>query len=365
MADLGTNVRYIKGIGEARAAALEKLGITTLGDLIAYFPRGYEDRTQVRPIRELTAGESVCVRGMVAADLTAYRISGGRTIAKTRVVDDSGSLDLVFFNMEHRRDALHQGDVCVFFGKVEDNLRRKQMINPLFEPEGRQQVTGRIMPIYPLTAGVTQGLMARAARQGLDACRELLPDVLPDEVRREHRLCYINYAYENVHFPDSPEALTQARRRLAFEELFLLTCGLRLLRSRREDVSGPACRKVSMDPFYNALPFTLTDAQRRAVEDAIGDMTAGRPMNRLCQGDVGSGKTMVAAACIWFAAQSGWQSALMAPTEILARQHFETLSPLMARLGLTCALLTGSTRVREWRDWPPVPSTCASVPTPC
>ena len=169
-------------------------------------------------------------------------------------------------------------------------------------------------------------------------------------LRREHRLCYINYAYENVHFPDSPEALTQARRRLAFEELFLLTCGLRLLRSRREDVSGPACRKVSMDPFYNALPFTLTDAQRRAVEDAIGDMTAGRPMNRLCQGDVGSGKTMVAAACIWFAAQSGWQSALMAPTEILARQHFETLSPLMARLGLTCALLTGSTRARERRE---------------
>ena len=161
----------------------------------------------------------------------------------------------------------------------------------------------------------------------------VLPDVLPDEVRREHRLCYINYAYEIVHFPDSPEALTQARRRLAFEELFLLTCGLRLLRSRREDVFGPVCRKVSMDLFYNALPFTLTDAQRRAVEDTIGDMTAGRPMNRLCQGDVGSGKTMVAAACIWFAAQSGWQSALMAPTEILARQHFETLSPLMARLG--------------------------------
>ena len=255
MADLGTNVRYIKGIGEARAAALEKLGITTLGDLIAYFPRGYEDRTQVRPIRELTAGESVCVRGMVAADLTAYRISGGRTIAKTRVVDDSGSLDLVFFNMEHRRDALHQGDVCVFFGKVEDNLRRKQMINPLFEPEGRQQVTGRIMPIYPLTAGVTQGLMARAARQGLDACRELLPDVLPDEVRQAHKLCYVNYAYENIHFPASPEALEVARRRLVFEELFLLTCGLQLLRQRRRDVAGPACRRMSMEPFYRRLPF--------------------------------------------------------------------------------------------------------------
>lgn len=350
MADLGTNVRYIKGIGEARAAALEKLGITTLGDLIAYFPRGYEDRTQVRPIRELTAGESVCVRGMVAADLTAYRISGGRTIAKTRVVDDSGSLDLVFFNMEHRRDALHQGDVCVFFGKVEDNLRRKQMINPLFEPEGRQQVTGRIMPIYPLTAGVTQGLMARAARQGLDACRELLPDVLPDEVRQAHKLCYVNYAYENIHFPSSPEALEVARRRLVFEELFLLTCGLQLLRQRRRDVAGPACRRMSMEPFYRRLPFALTGAQRRAIADAVEDMVSGKPMNRLCQGDVGSGKTMVAAACIWFAVENGWQTALMAPTEILARQHYQGLAPLLARFSIRCALLTGSTRSRERRE---------------
>ena len=350
MADLGTNVRYIKGIGEARAAALEKLGITTLGDLIAYFPRGYEDRTQVRPIRELTAGESVCVRGMVAADLTAYRISGGRTIAKTRVVDDSGSLDLVFFNMEHRRDALHQGDVCVFFGKVEDNLRRKQMINPLFEPEGRQQVTGRIMPIYPLTAGVTQGLMARAARQGLDACRELLPDVLPDEVRQAHKLCYVNYAYENIHFPASPEALEVARRRLVFEELFLLTCGLQLLRQRRRDVAGPACRRMSMEPFYRRLPFALTGAQRRAIADAVEDMVSGKPMNRLCQGDVGSGKTVVAAACIWFAVESGWQTALMAPTEILARQHYQGLAPLLARFSIRCALLTGSTRAKERRE---------------
>ena len=350
MADLGTNVRYIKGIGEARAAALEKLGITTLGDLIAYFPRGYEDRTQVRPIRELTAGESVCVRGMVAADLTAYRISGGRTIAKTRAVDDSGSLDLVFFNMEHRRDALHQGDVCVFFGKVEDNLRRKQMINPLFEPEGRQQVTGRIMPIYPLTAGVTQGLMARAARQGLDACRELLPDVLPDEVRQAHKLCYVNYAYENIHFPASPEALEVARRRLVFEELFLLTCGLQLLRQRRRDVAGPACRRMSMEPFYRRLPFALTGAQRRAIADAVEDMVSGKPMNRLCQGDVGSGKTVVAAACIWFAVESGWQTALMAPTEILARQHYQGLAPLLARFSIRCALLTGSTRAKERRE---------------
>ena len=278
MAELSTNVRYIKGIGETRAKALEKLGITTLRDLIGYFPRTYEDRTLTRPIRDLTEGENVCVRAMIAADPTAHRIPGGRTIVRTRAVDETGTLDVVFFNQEYRKNSLHRGEIYIFYGKVEGQ-RRHQMVNPLLEPEGRQHLTGRIMPIYSLTAGISQLMLAQAVRQGLDACRELLPDVLPDEVRREHRLCYINYAYENVHFPDSPEALTQARRRLAFEELFLLTCGLQLLRSRREDVSGPVCRWVSMDLFYNALPFTLTDAQRRAVEDAIGDMTAGRPVS--------------------------------------------------------------------------------------
>ena len=349
MADLGTNVRYIKGIGEVRANALEKLGIVTLGDLISYFPRGYEDRTAVRPIRELTAGECVCVRGMVAADPTPRRIAGGRTLVKTRVVDDSGSMDLVFFNAQHLGSSLHMGETYVFFGRVEDDLRHRQMINPLFEPEGRQQVTGRIMPIYPLTAGVTQGLMARAARQGLDACRELLPDVLPDGIRQAHSLCYVNYAYENIHFPSSPEALEVARRRLVFEELFLLTCGLQLLRQRRRDVAGPACHPMDMEPFYRRLPFALTGAQRRAIADAVGDMVSGKPMNRLCQGDVGSGKTMVAAACIWFAVENGWQTALMAPTEILARQHYENLSPLLEQFGISCALLTGSTKAKERR----------------
>lgn len=350
MADLGTNVRYIKGIGEVRANALEKLGIVTLGDLISYFPRGYEDRTAVRPIRELTAGECVCVRGMVAADPTPRRIAGGRTLVKTRVVDDSGSMDLVFFNAQHLGSSLRMGETYVFFGRVEDDLRHRQMINPLFEPEGRQQVTGRIMPIYPLTAGVTQGLMARAARQGLDACRELLPDVLPDGIRQAHSLCYVNYAYENIHFPSSPEALEVARRRLVFEELFLLTCGLQLLRQRRRDVAGPACHPMDMEPFYRRLPFALTGAQRRAIADAVGDMVSGKPMNRLCQGDVGSGKTMVAAACIWFAVENGWQTALMAPTEILARQHYQGLAPLLARFSIRCALLTGSTRARERRE---------------
>ncbi len=350
MADLQTDIRYIKGIGEARAKALAKLHITTLKDLISYFPRGYEDRTLTRPIRDLLLGENACVKAMLASDPTAHRISGGRTLVKARAVDDGGSLDLVFFNQEYRKNSLHKGETYIFYGKVEGNLLRRQMINPLVERQGQQQITGRIMPLYPLTAGVSQLILSRAVRQGLDECRDLLEDLLPDRVRQEHELCYVNYAYENVHFPASPEALEIARRRLVFEELFLLTCGLQLLRSRRQDVAGPACRAVDMAPFYSALPFALTNAQKRAIDDAIGDMCSNKPMNRLCQGDVGSGKTMVAAACVWFAAQNGWQSALMAPTEILARQHYEGLEPLFRRFGLRCALLTGSTRAKERRE---------------
>ncbi len=350
MADLQTDIRYIKGIGETRAKALAKLNIATLKDLISYFPRGYEDRTLTRPIRELIVGEYACVKAMLASDPTAHRISGGRTLVKARAVDEGGSLELVFFNQEYRKSSLHKGESYIFYGKVEGNLLRRQMVNPLVEREGQQQITGRIMPLYPLTAGVSQLILSRAVRQGLDACRDLLTDVLPDCVRQEHELCYVNYAYENVHFPASPEALEIARRRLVFEELFLLTCGLHLLRSRRQDVAGPACQSIDMAPFYDALPFALTNAQKRAIDDAIADMCSPRPMNRLCQGDVGSGKTMVAAACVWFAAQNGWQSALMAPTEILARQHYEGLAPLFQRFGLRCALLTGSTRAKERRE---------------
>ena len=350
MADLQTDIRYIKGIGEARSKSLNKLGIVTLRDLISYFPRAYEDRTLTRPIRELIVGEYACVKAMIAAEPTAHRISGGRMLVKVRAVDESGVLDIIFFNQDYRRSQLHTGETYIFYGKVEGNLIRRQMTNPILEREGQQQLTGRIMPIYPLTAGVSQLILSRAVRQGLDACRELLPDVLPDDVRREHNLSYVNYAYENIHFPDGPEALEVARRRLVFEELFLLSCGLTRLRHRRRDVAGPACRAVELAPFCAQLPFTLTNAQRRALEDAAADMAGDRPMNRLCQGDVGSGKTMVAAGCIWFAAQSSWQSALMAPTEILARQHYEGLSPLFAKFGLTCALLTGSTKAKERRE---------------
>ena len=350
MADLQTDVRYIKGIGEARAKALSKLGIATLQDLIGYFPRRYEDRTMTRSIRELELGETVCVRAMIANDPVASRISGGRTVVKARAVDDSGALDLTFFNQEYRKNSLHRGETYIFCGKVEGDLLARRMINPIVEQEGQQVLTGHIVPIYPLTAGVSQNLLYKAVGQGLTACRHLLTDCLPDAVRQAHRLCHSGYAYENIHFPADAEALNLARRRMVFEELFILSCGLQMLRSRRTDVAGPACAAADMEEFYRALPFPLTNAQRRAITEAVSDMESGRPMNRLCQGDVGSGKTMVAAGCVWFAAQSGWQSALMAPTEILGRQHYENLTPLFEKFGLRCALLTGSTKARERRD---------------
>ena len=349
MAELSTNVRYIKGIGETRAKALEKLGITTLRDLIGYFPRTYEDRTLTRPIRDLTEGENVCVRAMIAADPTAHRIPGGRPIVRTRAVDETGTLDVVFFNQEYRKNSLHRGEIYIFYGKVEGQ-RRHQMVNPLLEPEGRQHLTGRIMPIYSLTAGISQLMLTQAVRQGLDACRELLPDVLPDEVRQAHKLCYVNYAYENIHFPASPEALEVARRRLVFEELFVLSTAMARIRSQRRAEGGIRMKAADLETFYRTLPFSPTGAQRRAVAAAVQDMISGVPMSRLVQGDVGSGKTLVAAACIWFAHENDCQSAFMAPTEILTEQHEHTLRTLLEPFGIRVGRLTGAMTARQKRE---------------
>ena len=347
MADLTTSVQFIKGIGPQKAKALEKLGILTLRDLIGYFPRRYEDRRETRRIAQLQDGESACVAAMIASPPTVSHIRKGMDLVKVRAVDETGVLDVTFFNQTWLKNSLVQGETYYFYGKAEGTARRRQMASPVVEAEGRQERTGRIVPVYPLTTGVSQLVLSRAVRQGLNACADILPDVLPDEVRQSHHLCRTEYAYENIHFPESAEALDLARRRLAFEELFLFTIGLRRLRQRRETVSVVPFQKVDMAPFYDALPFTLTGAQRRCVEEAITDMASGAPMNRLCQGDVGSGKTMVAAACVYFCVKNGRQAALMAPTEILARQHFTGLSPLLEKLGIRCVLLTGSTPARE------------------
>ena len=350
MADLTTDIRYIKGIGEQRAKALNKLGISTLRDLISWFPRKYDDRRQARRIADLVPGESACVAAMIAAEPKVSHIRKGMDLIKVRAVDETGVLDITFFNQTWLKSQLIQGETYIFYGKAEGNLLRKTMASPIVEREGRGEFTGRIVPIYPLTAGVSQLILSRSIRQGLDACADILPDALPDQVRQDHHLCRIGYAYENIHFPEDETALDLARRRLAFEELFFFTIGLQRLRSRRETVRVEPCGNVDMAEFYHALPFTLTEAQRRCVEEALADMRSGQPMNRLCQGDVGSGKTMVAAACVYFMVKNGRQAALMAPTEILAQQHYNGLAPLLENMGIRCALLTGSTKAAVKRS---------------
>ena len=349
MPELSTSVRYIKGIGEQRAKSLEKLRIFTLRDLISYFPRDYEDRRTFRKIRDLEPGETACVTAMAAASPTLNRVRKGMELVKVRAVDETGALDVTFFNQTYMRDHIRAGEQYTFFGKAEVQGSRRTMVNPLVERENSRTMTGRIMPVYPLTAGISQLTMTRSVEQGLAACRDLLPDPLPDEVRRDHQLCHTGYAYDQIHFPDDENTLAIARRRLAFEELFLLAIGMQVLSRRREELSCAPLRDLDLTAFYRSLPFSLTGAQQRAVDEILADLASGRPMNRLVQGDVGSGKTMVAAAAMVCAARSGRQTALMAPTEILAEQHYKGLAPLLEGLGISCALLTGAARAKERR----------------
>ena len=350
MPELTASVRYVKGIGEQRARSLEKLEIRTLKDLISYFPRAYDDRRTFKKIRDLEEGESACVEAMVATPPTLNHIRAGLELVKLRAVDETGALDITFFNQAYRKDSFQAGETYTFFGKAEVTGRRRAMSNPVVEREGGRLMTGRIMPVYPLTAGISQMTLVKTMEQGLAACRSLLPDPLPDDVRQAHGLCRIGYAYEQIHFPASEEELAIARRRLVFEELFLLAIGLRRLRGRRDRLACAPWENLDLTAFYGQLPFALTGAQRRAVEDIRTDLASGRPMNRLVQGDVGSGKTMVAAAAMVCAAANGKQAALMVPTEILAEQHHKGLAPLLEKLGIHTALLTGAVKAKERRS---------------
>ena len=344
-----TPLTQFPGVGEVRAKKLSHLGLNTAGDLLTYYPRDYEDRRQVYAIRQAPEGVRVCVRAMVAQHPRLARIRKGLDLVQVPVVDQGGTLHLTFFNQSYVERALLPGEDYVFYGQVERQGNRLSMTNPVFERADRQDVTGRIVPVYPLTAGISSHLLSGLVRQALP-CARGMADTLPQGVRQAHHLAAAEFALTAIHFPPDDRALDLARRRLAFEELFLFTIGLERLRSRREVVHVPPCGGVDMELFYRALPFTLTDAQRRCVEEALADMRSGTPMNRLCQGDVGSGKTMVAAACVYFMVKNGRQAALMAPTEILAQQHYQGLAPLLENLGIRCALLTGSTTAKTKRS---------------
>ena len=358
---LDLSVRYLKGVGESREKLFAKLGITVLGDLICYFPRSYEDRTQIKSINSLIIGETVCVRAMVATAPQLSHIRKGLDIVKLRAVDEAGTLELTFFNQPYIKDAIKPGGIYVFYGKVDGTLLRPAMTNPLFElekPDGGEallsgsaiSVVGRIMPIYPLTAGLSQKMVFSAVRVGISNCGDELPDILPESIVRNYELCRARYAYENIHFPEDLKALEIARKRLIFEELFVLVTAMKMLREKRVEKTGRRLAQPDWSEFYGAFSFEATGAQKRAIEEAACDMEAERAMNRLIQGDVGSGKTLIAAACCFMACRSGCQAAFMAPTEILAKQHYKSLSELLEPLGMRVGLLTGSMTARQKRE---------------
>lgn len=344
-----TPLSAFPGVGTVRQRALSKLGLEKAGDLLTFYPRRYEDRTQSYTVAGAPVGESVCIEAMVAQSPTLSRIRRGLDLVKTRVVDDTGALELTFFNQPYLQKSLKQGESYVFYGKVDLVGGRRTMTNPVFESVGRQKFTGRIMPRYSLSGGLTNHLLITLAQAAVENCLDGLEETLPPDVLAAQGLPGIREACAQVHFPTDWPSLERARERLAFEELFYLSIGLSLLRTRRESGQATALRQGDMKDFRALLPFSLTAAQARVLDDCARDLCSTTPMNRLCQGDVGSGKTVIAAFCLWRAAQNGAQAALMAPTELLAHQHYETLKAMLEPAHIVVALLTASQTAAEKR----------------
>ena len=292
----------------------------------------------------------MCLELLVAEPPRLSRIRKGLELVKARLVDDTGSVSATFFNQSYMKDALRTGETYVVYGRVEGPPGRRQMTNPVCERADRARFTGRILPIYPLTRGVSNNLLAGLTLRCVEECAGQMEETLPAGLRREHALAAAEFACRNIHFPRDEEALELARRRLIFEELFCLACGMALLRTRRTCAEGVPFSTPPVEEFLALLPFSLTAAQRRAMEEVAADTASGAPMNRLVQGDVGSGKTMVAAYGAWLAAKNGGQCALMAPTELLAEQHFRSLAPLLGRAGVRVGLLTGSVKGKARKE---------------
>ena len=350
MARLGDPVTILKGVGEAKAKLFANLNIFTLGDLICHFPRGYEDRTKLVTISELSPDVPACFRATVMNNPRTAHIRKGLDMTKVQLADTTGRLNVTFFNNRFAAGQLEYGREYIFYGAVSGDFVGYNMTNPVFEnSDSPGLTTRRVLPIYPLTAGLTNAAVGKAVLQALAVC-DPPAEILPEAVRAEYGILPAEEAYHAIHQPRDMEQAAQAKKRLIFEEFFVFSAGLSLMRSSRAEKKCTPYTNFNMKPFYGSLPFSLTGAQSRAVEEILSDFRSGKPMNRLVQGDVGSGKTMVAAAAAYCAAGNGAQTALMAPTEILAEQHYASLSKLFAPLGITVDLLTGSMTVRQKRE---------------
>ena len=342
MARLSDPITILKGVGPTKAKQFAALNIYTLEDLICHFPRAYEDRTRLVTISQLEVDKPACFKAVVMNTPRTNHIRKGLDITRVQVADHSGRLNLVFFNQKFTTEQLQYGNEYIFYGTLSGDYAGYQMTSPAFEtPESQPVTTRRVLPIYPLTAGLTNAAIIKAVQQALMLC-DPPEEILPPQVLAEYNILPAMQAYTAIHQSESMAQAEQARKRLIFEEFFVFSAGLALMRASRAQKKTAPYENTDLTAFYQMLPFTLTGAQNRAIGEIAEDLKKGAPMNRLVQGDVGSGKTMVAAAAAWLAIQNRRQAALMAPTEILAEQHYASLSKLMAPLGVNTCLLTGS-----------------------
>ena len=342
-----TPVRYLKGVGPKTAERFEKLGILTLSDLLCHYPRRYLDFSKPYSIAEAPADTECVVKAEVFAKPGGRILPGGRRMERITAGDDVSSLEITWFNNPYAAQKLELGQEYYFQGIVTGGMLRRQMVNPQVRTDA-QVKSSPFEAVYPQTEGLTSSAIAKCVRQLLPHA-ELLPDPLPSEMLKKYRLLSKADAVRAIHCPATEEEAFAARRRLIYEELLVLQLGIGRMKNHGAASTGAPMKKADASPFWESLPFSPTGAQRRAVEEILTDMSGETSMNRLLQGDVGSGKTLVAAAAIWFAAQNGWQSAMLAPTEILARQHAANLADRLEPFGVNVTLLVGGMKAAEKR----------------
>ncbi len=346
MLNLSSNIKYIKGVGEKRAGLFGSLAIFDVDALIHFFPRKYEDWTKTKTVRELENGDVVSIKATMITPVKEHMIRRGMTLYKCRFSDGESIINVTIFNNKYQAQALRVYEDYVLFGKIEKNLTSASMSSPKIE---RLDTGVRVHPVYPATGKLTSNAIAKVVKTALESLEEI-PETLDKSVRDKYNLISLDRAIRQIHFPDSEEDMQQARYRLIFEELLTLQLGLLKLRGRNKTKTNLRMTADFTEEFKSLLPFEMTNAQKRAIKDCLVDMAGDYPMNRLLQGDVGSGKTAVAAGLCFTVIRNGYQCALMAPTEILAVQHYEGLLKMLLSTGINVRLLTGSTKAKEKRE---------------
>ncbi len=344
------SVSTLYGVGKARETAYARLGVRTVGELLEHYPRSYENRGDIKLLETAPADAKCAVVLTVATQPRVSMIRRGMSLLKFRAYDESGSCEITFFNQNYHKDSFPLGATFRFYGKVERVGKRFAMSSPAFEeiaPDGDASNLTPLFPVYPLTEGLSQKQIATNIAMALRLALPVMEDPLPAEWRVKRALCTLPYAMRQIHAPESMEALAIAKKRLIYDEFLMFALGLAASRSRVKQQSAPKCDRGDLAPLTALLPYELTGAQKRAIDEIKGDMAKDVPMSRMVVGDVGCGKTICAAAAMLFAVQSGHQAALMAPTEILARQHASELSELFSKLGIRCALLIGATTAAQ------------------